>query len=527
MAQQTPPSDTGPTTGIPDPTAEPDAAPTPPPAGQSPHGGRFFSWLRGLGLTRQPGWIGGVSVGIADRLGIDPLIVRGILIVVAIVGAPATLLYAIAWALLPDAKGRIHLEELVRGRFDTPMIGIAVLLAVSLLPVPQGIWSLGAAYWGQPYGGDSIGRAIWTLVLIGLVVWLMVWFIRRSNGASASPSAWPSASPNNSANATPAAPATPPAPASPLAYTGTILGTPGTERSIPPAAPPRPQDGATSEELASWRDSQAQWKLQYDAFRRQQQAERQAANAVVTAQARAERMARTAVYRDQRLRSRSHPIYSLVVIGMALVGGAITALAIGGQSPSVLQYLTGIGVAVGILGLGIVVNGIRGKRSGGASAVAVLLALPLLAGAIFPQTDRLHYSGDWMITPVLTSAGSNPRYVQGFGAVTIDLSHYYDGSPAKPSEIYTSLDFFVASGNVTVIMPPTDATTNAGYIEAQTGNGTVRALNVQGSHSQSRFMSLDSTGSTGDPDTLQRRIAVNVYSGSGDITIINAPQDSE
>src|SRR5690606_39828689 len=69
-------------------------------------------------LTREPGWLGGVAAGLAARLGIDPILVRGILVVVALIGAPALLLYAAAWLLLPDLEGRIHLERLTRGHFE-------------------------------------------------------------------------------------------------------------------------------------------------------------------------------------------------------------------------------------------------------------------------------------------------------------------------------------------------------------------------------------------------------------------------
>src|SRR5665213_2958017 len=101
-----------------------DSTPPPPPSAgngtpSSPYGGprtglsgrdtRFFDWMRGLHLIRTDGWIGGVCSAIANRLGIDPLIVRGIVVVAAILGAPVLLLYAAAWALLPDAEGRIHL----------------------------------------------------------------------------------------------------------------------------------------------------------------------------------------------------------------------------------------------------------------------------------------------------------------------------------------------------------------------------------------------------------------------------------
>ena len=86
--------------------------------GFSGRGTRFFDWMRGLGVVRSDGWLGGVCAGIAYRLGIDPLIVRGIVVVAGILGVPVLLLYAAAWALLPDRDGRIHLQRLFEGEFE-------------------------------------------------------------------------------------------------------------------------------------------------------------------------------------------------------------------------------------------------------------------------------------------------------------------------------------------------------------------------------------------------------------------------
>ena len=45
----------------------------------------FFDWIRSHGIHRgRDRWIGGVSSGIAERMGIDPLIVRGIFIVLTL-----------------------------------------------------------------------------------------------------------------------------------------------------------------------------------------------------------------------------------------------------------------------------------------------------------------------------------------------------------------------------------------------------------------------------------------------------------
>ena len=163
--------------------------PTPPHAEQPGRG--FFDWMRGLGIVRQPGWIGGVCAGVAARLGIDAIIVRGIVVVLAIFGGPALLLYAAAWLLLPDADDNIHLERLIRGEFTPPVIGVGVLFLLALLPI-GGFWSAGPALWLNPgnwnagfWGGP--GHLVWVLAVIGAIVWFVVWASRRSRDTNA----WP------------------------------------------------------------------------------------------------------------------------------------------------------------------------------------------------------------------------------------------------------------------------------------------------------------------------------------------------
>ncbi|MCU1425623.1 MAG: hypothetical protein JWM51_1914, partial [Microbacteriaceae bacterium] len=219
-------------------------------------GNRFFAWMRSLGLTREPGWIGGVSSGIAMRLGIDPLIVRGILVVVAVLGGPALLLYAAAWLLLPDRNDKIHLEEVFHGRIESPIAGIGALVFLSILPVTQGFWFAGSSYWGQPYWGASFGRALWTVVLLGLLVWFIVWVARRSSQDHAVPTVT-SATTNDRPDTVPSEyPATSDALAMASGATDATefeATTAGGQWAAPPdARPPAPSSTASAEEFAAW-----------------------------------------------------------------------------------------------------------------------------------------------------------------------------------------------------------------------------------------------------------------------------------
>jgi phage shock protein PspC (stress-responsive transcriptional regulator) len=80
------------------------------------NGGGFFGWVRNMGLVRDNGWLGGVCGGIAERLGINPTIVRVITVILAFFAGSAILLYLAAWLILPDRNDHIHLEHLMNGK---------------------------------------------------------------------------------------------------------------------------------------------------------------------------------------------------------------------------------------------------------------------------------------------------------------------------------------------------------------------------------------------------------------------------
>ncbi|GMA95119.1 hypothetical protein GCM10025881_19430 [Pseudolysinimonas kribbensis] len=160
------------------PPAEPEAEETA--SGEAPRDPRFFAWIRTLGLVRRTGWLGGVCAAIADRTRLDPILVRGIVVVLAVLGAPIVLLYAAAWFLLPDEKGAIHALTLARGRVESAVVAIAGLTLLSFLPLTQGFWWAGAAYWGEPDFGASAGRILWTLLVIAVGIVVIVWLARRA-----------------------------------------------------------------------------------------------------------------------------------------------------------------------------------------------------------------------------------------------------------------------------------------------------------------------------------------------------------
>jgi phage shock protein PspC (stress-responsive transcriptional regulator) len=122
----------------------------------------MFESIRGFGVRRNTDdkWLAGVCSGVADRLGIDPLIVRGALIVLLFVGGLGGLAYLVAWALLPDQNGRILAEAAMHG--DGWGIALLIVIGIALISNISDRWWL------------------WTIMLpVGLLIWWAIHSARQ------------------------------------------------------------------------------------------------------------------------------------------------------------------------------------------------------------------------------------------------------------------------------------------------------------------------------------------------------------
>jgi phage shock protein PspC (stress-responsive transcriptional regulator) len=183
----------GPPVGAPPvdaPSDAPSDAPNPtdpPPAGDQQG---FFGAVRRLGVQRTDDrWVAGVCSGVAERFGIDPLVVRGLLGVALLLGGAGAVAYGIAWALLPERRdGRIHLEETIAGRFDVAIVGAAALVVLGA--------GRGSDAWGGGWGPgphwvgnvlDAIGGLLWFGFIASLVVAAVVLVTRSQRDRAGSP----------------------------------------------------------------------------------------------------------------------------------------------------------------------------------------------------------------------------------------------------------------------------------------------------------------------------------------------------
>lgn len=104
------------------------------------------------------GLLGGVCAGVAERMGVEVLVVRVIMVMMATVGGLGVAVYALAWALIPVAPD----SEQVGRRPGAWREAALIVLAVA------------AVFAGVHFAGSHIGEGLWPLVL-GVCGMALVW----------------------------------------------------------------------------------------------------------------------------------------------------------------------------------------------------------------------------------------------------------------------------------------------------------------------------------------------------------------
>ncbi|HSP52694.1 MAG TPA: PspC domain-containing protein [Cryobacterium sp.] len=426
-------------------TDAPESPTTPSPAGPgspaSPGDGSnaFFAAIRSAGIVRGGDrWLAGVCGAVALRAGLNPLLVRVVMIALGILGGPVLFAYAVGWALLPDSTGRIHAEQAVRGVFEPAMIGILALVAISFVPFTRGLW------WQSPAAGlpDWLATTIavgWSVgVSIG-IIWLVVFLARRT----AAPDGW---YPQNTD--VPGA-----APANGVAGGTQPLGPARTAVTADrPAGPPG---------RGSWRDR------------------------------------------------RPGAGYSAIVLGLSLLCGALAAGVWSGGNWSDAALLVGLAVTLGVLALGIIVSGIRGKQSGALGGFAFLAAAALVLLGLFPSGTVFFPVGAPVWTVGADADDTPPGYAVLAGRATIDATAL-DAAGAEDRTI----DVWMGVGVTELILPrdrPVQVETNAlaGGIDYVGGTVTLQQGGV--------FFHDSRTFNDDDTRAVAR---IRVWTALGQVTVV-------
>ncbi|GAA1756104.1 hypothetical protein GCM10009712_01330 [Pseudarthrobacter sulfonivorans] len=422
--------------------------PPPPAAGQHPgpqapgQPTDFFPWIRSHGIYRgRDRWIGGVSSGIAHRMGIDPLIVRGIFIVLTLFAGIGVLLYGLAWALLPEPDGRIHVQEAGAGRWSSGMTG-------ALITTVLGLTGLGGGFWGWSHNG--FGGFLWTVFWVGGAIYVIYYLTQRNkarNGAPMNATPRPAGAGGNAAFAAPYATQYPTAP-----YTSPYAGTDTGSAAIPPYTP-TPSAGSTPPSGGAFPGgdkygggsygggsygSGGYGGSNYDG------GSSGGGNYGGGYQAKGPAQAPHA-----RPSGPGAPAVAVTAGVALLVGGGLKALDAFnvidlGQSANAVVWASGAAV----VGLGILIAGLRGKTAGILSLFAVVA---LITGGIYNvvgNSDRVRFTDvNW--TPVSIEQARDGYNVTA-GRGTLDLTDLNVTAPLT-SDVVVPLD--VTASNVTVVIP--------------------------------------------------------------------------
>lgn len=488
-----------------------------PPPGMPPrpsHADSFFDSLRRSDIRRTDDrWIGGVAGGLAERLNVDPLVVRGVFVVMSIFGGLGFLLYGIGWVLLPEANdGRIHLQEALRGRFDAALAG-AVVFAIVGLSRPGSWWG---AWWDAEW--------LVPFTLVGLaILFIVIWSSTRKN-AHRGPGGYPPAPGTYGPGAYPAADSSP------------GVDTSAPETSSPSSAPdgvttasaPTPADATTARwaatsagasahtwgatgaaaSPATWNatpaePSTAAWSAPAEGSANSWSAAPNAGwtgswpssgpssgpsaspaawpSTAPAAQAPGPAPLPAPTKPQTPLRPRvPGPGGTLVRIMLALVllsaAGILLAQYLGYLDAN--TWLVGGGVALGLLGVGVLIAGIRGRRSGVLGGLAVLLALALIpVTAVYstqPGLGRFDWGNYGSYGDAVFAPNTSEEAVAGFsdiaaGDLTVDLRGLDGVAVADQIEVD------MGAGAVTVLVPANMAieirATVTGAVSASTGPG--------------------------------------------------------
>lgn len=110
--------------------------------------------------------IGGVCAGLGDHLGVNPVLVRLVFVALAVAGGAGLLLYALCWAIIPEAPGRAAGEPAVTRHGSRagprPALGM-ILIAVGCLLLLEKL---------LPFDAADLWR-FWPLVLVAAGIWIL------------------------------------------------------------------------------------------------------------------------------------------------------------------------------------------------------------------------------------------------------------------------------------------------------------------------------------------------------------------
>ena len=481
---------------------QPDPGATPPSSGQPPQqptqpeslgqgypappqpaaqdSARFFRWLRSLGVQRGSSrWVGGVCSGLADRWGIDPVIVRGLTVVLTLFFGVGLLAYGLAWALLPEPDGRIHVEQVARGHWSTGMTGAAVATF------------LGLAGPGQTFVWDGHnGWFPWPVIWVAAIVCCVVWAVNRGKGQPPRPSGNPPWQQHSSAAAAGTPFGSGPGYAAASGYAaqgpGYAAGSgyaAGTETGPDPrqfsAAGPAAKVGTWPEHTLG-------------------PAAPLGANG------------RPAFKAQPRLGAAA----SLLSLGLAVMVGALVLIlnAAGLIDLNGYQVAAAAAAAAITAGLAIIISGMLGRTAGGVGTFAIIALVVAGLLSVVPQHGPWTPLANQSWTPTSVSAAEQGLDVT-VGNAAIDLTHVSQGS-SLTADVQIPLNVVAAK---VVVKVPTDIPVTV------TSDLAVSKLDVQGGAGQGGGVVVQNSSTQLNPGLKGSGLAITLNGAAATITFVPTP----
>jgi phage shock protein PspC (stress-responsive transcriptional regulator) len=421
----------------------------------------FYAVLRRPGITRvrDGRWFAGVATGLARRLGVDPLVVRAGFILLSLFFGMGVALYLVVWLLMPDEQGALRIESALKYG-DGGSIFLLVIAGFSLFG--------GGPWWRN----DLNGVRFVGLVGVVAVGW---WFVTQTDAGrgllrSGDRAAAPSTVPDGGRSTGNAA-----------AQAGASMGAP-TSAPTPTTAPFAAPGGApetTSVPAPS-----------------------------------------PAAYVKPRTRTPAIGFAGgLLVLGLAAVTGAVLmSLGIGTGSHLGVPFAG----ALAMLGLGLVVAGLAGRRAGWLTSFAVLGITATLLTMAVPEGLTVPFRvGE---TSEVVTTLTDQHYQVGLGQLHVDLTDAkYKDTPGTDVVRAT-----VGVGQLNVIVPQgvnvtVHASGRAGDLLALGSNETSSRMMRHGSTTPMNQFERNGTNwsqtITYGPRTGQPEIEVYAEVGAGQVKI--------
>jgi hypothetical protein len=359
---------------------------------------------------------------------------------------------------------------------------------------------------------EATFRAGWVLALIAGLVWLTVVIARRTPGAAAEAPAgrshadfWTS-------------PATAPTPAASFDTTTDAPANAGASPASAPSTGPA-FTGPTSSawfptpEAAHGADSDtrvygAVWNPPTGVSAAQREAQRRERDAIRAQQRRK--------HEERYRRRQPGAAFVSIALGLALLAGVFTAVALGYTTVSDTSVLIGVGVALGVIALATVIAGIRGKESGALGFFSIVAILVLLFVGVFPRGTAVSVVGNttWEVTDA--ASRSSTGFSMAAGSPTLDLTALDD----RGADVGGLVELWLGAGTVTVDLPEdvpiilevAGGVAGLSYID----DGELRERGAPLYREVLRF------GNTTDDDTT----TVRIWIGAGSVDLHNTPRSA-